>query len=149
MNAHKDTVLTELVRKKQSLLNRLLALSIRSAVNGFQPAQSDRLRSEILSMLERNDTAIRIREQQTGIVANRQEREQFATIATLLTSIRENNHATLAKLAATKKVIEMEKQLLEKEKKLTGYVGQSKTMNQYRKSTMQKSRSASRVKGTL
>jgi hypothetical protein len=145
----KDRVLSELVRKKRSLLNSLLAMSIRSALIATQPERIVRLRSDILSMLEKNDSAILTRERQTGINASSQEQEQFSSISVLLTSIRDNNQAALAKLELAKKAFELEKLQLEKEKKLTGYVYQTKTMNQYRKKNKHGHSDSSLVKGIL
>ncbi len=129
----KDIVLRELVKKKKSLLDDLLVLSIRSACDIEQEEASIARRSDLLNMLEVNDQAISTRERQTGIKAAGQEEELLVSIGTLLDSIKENNQAALSKLEDAEKRYEKERSRLGMGKKLSRYVAQNNTIHHYRK----------------
>jgi hypothetical protein len=133
MNMTKDIILSNLVQKKKSLLDELLVHSIRSVCEGEQEEATLKKRSDLLKMLEINDNAIARREKQTGIKATGQEKALLLDIRTLLSSIKDNNQATLLKLEAIEKSYEAERSRLGTGKKLSSYVAQTNSINQYRK----------------
>ncbi len=145
----KDIILNELVQKKKSLLDDLLALSIRSACDIAQEDSILKHRSNLLIMLEKNDRAITTREKQTGIKATSQEQELYIKISTLLSSIKDNNQITMLKLEEAEKAFEAEKSELGLGKKLSSYVVQTRTMNQNRLKMHPGQAKTSRIKGTL
>lgn len=145
----KDNVLRELVKKKKSLLDDLLVLSIRSACDIEQEEASIMRRSDLLNMLEVNDQAISTREKQTGIKAAGQEKELLTDIGILLNSIRENNQAALIKLEIAEKTYEKERSRLGMGKKLSSYVAQNNTIRQYRKKAPLHKTPPKRLKGKL
>lgn len=129
----KDIILRELVKKKKSLLDDLLVLSIRSVCDIEQEETTVMRRSDLLTMLEVNDQAISTRERETGIKATGQEKELLTDIGTLLNSIKENNQAALLKMEAVEKTYEKERAQLGIGKQLSSYVAQNNTIHQYRK----------------
>ena len=131
MVSSKDIVLTDLVSKKKTLLRNLLTLSIRSVFNHSDAKDEVRLRHDLLEMLQKNDNAILTREQETGIDAKTQEQDLFNEIAMLLSSIRDNNVATLSRLEKTEKEYEKEKMSLGMGKNLATYVKQNNAIPSY------------------
>lgn len=127
-----DVILKELVRKKKSLLDELLVQSIRSVVEEGQEEETVKQRSTLLHMLQINDEAIRIREEQTGIEAKGQEQNLYSDIANLLLSIKDNNHAALLRIEALEREAEKEKSKLGKGKNLAKYVAQNKSTHRSR-----------------
>ncbi len=145
----KDTLLRELVKKKKSLLDDLLVLSIRSVCDIEQEEVDIIRRSDLLTMLEVNDQAISTREKQTGIKATGQEKELLTDIGILLNSIKENNQAALLKLEVAEKTYEKERSRLGMGKKLSRYVAQNNTIHHYRKKSPLHKAAPKRLKGQL
>ncbi len=127
----KDKIISQLVAKKKQLLDNLLTFSIQSVLNDSDHDKISEKRSQILSMLERNDRAISAREKQTEKNARQQEKELYAVIGTLLNSISENNKTTLTNLETAVKEFEQEKYKLGKESKISSYVHQTKAFNRF------------------
>jgi hypothetical protein len=127
----KDSVITGLVAKKKELLNHLLTFSIQSVLESPKPGGTIAKRTELLKLLEKNDKAILVREKQTGNRAHQQELQLHSEIATLLDSIKDNNHLSLANLESAIKESEQEKQRLGKETRISSYVRQTKAFSQF------------------
>lgn len=123
----KDSIITDLVLKKKSLLDSLLGLSIRSVVEAGEESIIFKQRIGLLNSLRQNDKAIQTREKQTGIDSIKQEKEIYNDIANLIESISDNNTAVIMRLEQAEKEFEKEKKILIKERNLARYVVQNKT----------------------
>lgn len=141
-----DRVIFDLVKKKRELLDRLLTLSIRANLENPNPEQVFREKDSVLKMLKTNDAALEKRESETGISAIDQEKKQYTAIATLLTTIRDNNDAKIARLEVDRKENAEERSKLGKTNKITKYVHQSKHYGKHSKGkTSQKQKLVSGV----
>ncbi len=127
----KDRVMSDLVTKKQDLLNSLLTLSIKTVVASAYSDSVLKQRRHLLDDLQRNDRAIMEREKQTGIDSKEQERELYSSIRTILKTIEENNQDSIIKLEKEEQEAETEKIRLGKNKKISNYVTQNKAINRF------------------
>ena len=141
----KDRIIADLTKKKRALLKSLLVLSIQTALD-TQRHKANRSRSDLLSMLTLNDQAVEAREKQTGIKARDQEDQLFSDIASLLSSIQQNNQDSIARLESEVKAYKAEKNQLKKGKKISNYVNQTKTFHQ---NTLKKQSKSQVLKGIL
>lgn len=141
-----DRVIFDLVRKKKELLERLLTLSIRVNLQNPDPEKVFREKDSVLKMLKMNDAALEKREMETGISAIDQEKRQYAAISSLLTTIRDNNDAKIARLEVDRKENAEERSRLERTNKITKYVHQSNHYGKHSKGkTTQKQKLVSGV----
>ncbi len=129
MRTSSDQVINSLIKKKKELLNQLVRQSIQFVIEEQTNDRMLTIRLEILAGLQRNDTAIKTREQQTGIDAMKQEPKLFREIGSIMHTIEENNKQAISKNSRKKKEIEFEKFNLEKENKVSGYIHQTKSYN--------------------
>lgn len=147
--ANKDLIIQDLVKKKRELLERLLVLSIQTALDN--PNQEKNLinRSELFSMLSLNDKSLETREKQTGIKAVEQEQVLYSDIQALISSIQQNNHDSINRLEKAVADYKLERQKLGKGKKISNYVNQTKTFGHFNQQRTDKQSSNRMLKGIL
>jgi len=121
-----DVIIQNLVIKKKELLDDLLQQSIQSIINGPNIDRILDRRGQILEKLERNDESLRTREEQTGISALQQEQRLFGKIGQVLILIQENTAETIQAVEHQIKEIEMERSVLDRGRRLSGYIEQGR-----------------------
>ncbi len=127
MTNSSDITIKALVKKKKELLDQLLVCSIHTIID-FQMKESIlQKRVSLLSQLQKNDQAIKTREQIIGISAVHLEKDKYQEIERLLNSIFENNHSAISKLETDEKNADDERVTLNRTKKLSNYVQQAKS----------------------
>ena len=119
-----DLIIQDLVKKKKELLDELLRQSIQSMIDAPNMESMVVNRERILADLGRTDYSIRIREEQTGIKALQQEKALFEKIGQTIVSIQENNAETISKIEQVVKEAESERSVLDRERRLSGYIQQ-------------------------
>lgn len=119
-----DLIIQDLVKKKKELLDELLRQSIQSMITAPNIDSMLASRERILAGLERTDLSIQIREKETGIKAQRQEKALFEIIGQTITCIQENNDVSIRKVEQEVKEAERERAALGRGRRLSGYIQQ-------------------------
>ncbi|MCP4751287.1 MAG: hypothetical protein GY866_10360 [Proteobacteria bacterium] len=132
MKSKSDIAIRALVEKKRELLDKLLVLSIQSAITEQNIDRLMESRRDTMSGLLQNDESLETREKQTGIDARTQETKLFGKIDLILGAIQENNDLAISKIERDQEKLEVEKSSLDRENKLSGYINQTKSYRTYR-----------------
>lgn len=124
----KQDIINTLMDKKCELLKKLLNQSQKFAIS-TDDLSLDKLvtnRQLLLEQLQINDQAIATWESESSAIALEVCKPQQAQLGHLLKSVQENNQNTLDRLENEKVTLEDERELLDKNRQLSGYLSRVK-----------------------